>query len=243
MICCGPFRARLRNEPMNYNPIIVALDVETAEQARTLVRHIGPSIDFYKVGLELYTAAGMDLVKELIGEGKQVFLDLKMYDISETVKRAAAQVARIDGIRFLTVHASKAVVRAAVDATAGSHLQILAVTVLTSYDQTDLADLGYSCSVPELVSHLAAKAVEGGTHGLVCSPLEVANIRRTTGGDSILVTPGVRSSDAAAGDQKRVATPAQAVANGATYLVMGRQITRAADPAAEVQRVLHELSA
>ena len=227
---------------MNYNPIIVALDVESAGQARAIVRHIGPSVDFYKVGLELYTAAGMNLVKELIAEGKQVFLDLKMYDISETVKRATVQVARIDGIRFLTVHASKAVVRAAVEATVGSNLQILSVTVLTSYDQTDLHDLGYTRTVPDLVAHLVGKAVEGGTHGLVCSPLEIENIRRNIGAEKILVTPGVRSPGADAGDQKRIATPAQAIKNGATYLVMGRQITRAADPAAEVKRVLNELA-
>jgi orotidine-5'-phosphate decarboxylase len=227
---------------MTHNPIIVALDVESADQARQIVRHIGPAIDFYKVGLELYTAAGMDLVRELIADGKQVFLDLKMYDISETVKRAASRVASINGIRFLTVHASKAVVKAAVEATAGSGLQVLSVTVLTSYDQNDLNDLGYSCSVPELVTHLAGKAQEAGTHGLVCSPLEVANIRRICGDDSILVTPGVRSPGAGAGDQKRVATPAQAIQNGATYLVMGRQITRSASPADEVKRVLDEIA-
>jgi len=227
---------------MNYNPIIVALDVESAEQARAIVHHIGPAVDFYKVGLELYTAAGLDLVRELISEGKQVFLDLKMYDISETVKRAAARVASVNGIRFLTVHASKAVVKAAVEASAGSGLQILSVTVLTSYDQNDLNDLGYSCSVPELVTHLATKAAEAGTHGLVCSPLEVGYLRRMLGDEKILVTPGVRSPGAGAGDQKRVATPAQAIQNGATYLVMGRQITRAASPGDEARRVLEEIA-
>jgi len=227
---------------MKYNPIIVALDVDSAEQARGIVKHIGPAIDFYKVGLELYTVAGMPLVKELIAEGKQVFLDLKMYDISETVKRAATRVAEVPGIRFLTVHASKAVVRAAVEACHGSSLQILAVTVLTSYDQNDLHDLGHSCSVPELVAHLARKAAEGGAHGLVSSPLEVASLREMLGEDMVLVTPGVRSPGAGVGDQKRVATPAQAIANGASYLVMGRQVTRASDPAGEVRRVLDEIS-
>lgn len=227
--------------PKMGNPIIVALDVESAAEARRLVRQIGPAIDFYKVGLELYTAAGMDLVRELIAEGKHVFLDLKMYDISETVKRAAARVASINGIRFLTVHASKAVVKAAVEAAAGSNLQILAVTVLTSYDENDLRDLGYQCSVPELVAHLAARAVEGGAHGLVSSPLELSNLRRILGDETIFVTPGVRSPGARAGDQKRVATPAEAVANGATYIVMGRQITRAANASAEVAKVLSEI--
>jgi orotidine-5'-phosphate decarboxylase len=227
---------------VTYNPIIVALDVDSAEQARGIVRHIGPSIDFYKVGLELYTVAGLPFVRELIAEGKQVFLDLKMYDISETVRRAASRVAEVDGIRFVTVHASKAVVKAAVQACQGSALRVLSVTVLTSYDQNDLNDLGHSCSVAELVAHLANKAVEGGTDGLVCSALEVGLLRRTFGDDLVLVTPGVRSAGAGVGDQKRVATPAQAILDGASYLVMGRQITRAQDPASEVCRVLDEIS-
>jgi orotidine-5'-phosphate decarboxylase len=226
---------------MNYNPIIIALDVETAEQGRELVARLGDSVGFYKVGLELYTSAGMDFVRELTGQGKEVFLDLKMYDIGETVKRAAAQVAR-SGVRFLTVHSSAAVVRAAVEGKAGSTLQILAVTVLTSFDRNDLADLGYSCEVPELVRHLAGKAVGSGADGLVCSPLEAAAVRAIAGPEKILVTPGVRSAGAGTGDQKRVATPAEAIRNGASYLVIGRQVTRAADPKAEVARILEELA-
>jgi orotidine-5'-phosphate decarboxylase len=227
---------------MNPNPIIVALDVESAGAARDLVRRLGPHIGFYKVGMELYAAAGMEFVLELIGEGKDVFLDLKFYDIPETVKRAVAQVAPL-GVRFLTVHASSAVMRAAVEGRAGSALKVLAVTVLTSFDREDLRDLGYSCDVPELVHFFATKAKLAGVDGVIASPLEAGKIRYATFRDAIIVTPGVRSAGSAVGDQKRVATPAEALRNGADYIVMGRQITRAADPAAEARRVLEEIAA
>jgi orotidine-5'-phosphate decarboxylase len=227
---------------MNHNPIIIALDVDSAEEARSLVARLGSSVNFYKVGMELYAAAGMEFVRELLGQGKDVFLDMKFYDIGETVKRAVAQVART-GVRFLTVHGSVPVMRAAVEGRGGSALKVLGVTVLTSFDERDLADLGYSCTCSELVSMRVRKACEAGLDGLICSPLEVESVRRATGPDMILVTPGVRSAGAAKGDQKRVATPAEAVRWGASYLVIGRQITRAADPAAEAARVLEEIRA
>ena len=222
------------------NPIIVALDVASAEEARGIVRSLGPDGSFYKVGMELYAAAGMDFVRELLGEGKQVFLDLKLYDIGETVKRAVAQVAKT-GARFLTVHGSSAVMQAAMQGRAGSPLQLLAVTVLTSFDKDDLADLGYTCEVGDLVRLRVKKAMAAGVDGIVCSPLEAAGVRRLAGSDAILVTPGVRSAGSATGDQKRVATPADAIRAGANYLVMGRQITRAADSASEMRRVLAEI--
>ena len=227
---------------MTDKPVIVALDVESAAEARDLVRHIGPHVSIYKVGMELYCAAGMDYVRELLEQGKEVFLDLKFYDIAETVKRAVAQVAR-SGARFLTIHASGAVMRAAVEGRGSSRLQLLAVTVLTSFDRKDLDELGYSCEVSELVSLLGQRAVECGVDGIVTSALEVASIRALAGPEAILVTPGVRSAGAGKGDQKRVATPAEALRAGADYVVMGRQITRAVDPAAEVARVLEEISA
>lgn len=227
---------------MSYNPIIVALDVESAEEARGLVTRLGQGISFYKAGMELYAAAGMPMVRELLGAGKEVFLDLKLYDIPETVKRTVAQVART-GVRFLTVHSSSAaVMRAAVEGKGASGLQLLAVTVLTSIDERELAGDGYACSVRELVELRARKAIEAGMDGLVASPLEAAALRRIAGPDAILVTPGVRSQGAGVGDQKRVATPAEAIRNGADYVVMGRQITRAADPAAEAARVLGEIA-
>jgi orotidine-5'-phosphate decarboxylase len=226
---------------MSSTPIIVALDVASAEEARALVRRIGPEITFYKVGMELYCAAGMDFVRELLGQGKDVFLDLKMYDIAETVKRAVAQVAR-SGARFLTVHASGAVMRAAVEGRGDSRLRLLAVTVLTSFDRQDLDELGYDYEVSDLVNLLAPRAMAAGVDGVVASPLEAAAVRSRIGPDAILVTPGVRSAGAGKGDQKRVATPAEALRAGANYIVLGRQVTRADDPAAEVARVLKEIS-
>jgi orotidine-5'-phosphate decarboxylase len=222
------------------NPLIIALDVETAEQARELVARLGHDASFYKVGMELYASAGMDFVRELIGQGKQVFLDLKMYDIGETVKRAVAQVARL-GVALTTVHGSGPVMRAAVAGRGGAALKLLGVTVLTSFDQEDLADLGYPCEVSDLVKLRVRKAMEAGIDGLVCSPLEVAAVREITGPAAVLVTPGVRSAGAGKGDQKRVATPAEAMRDGASYLVIGRQVTRAADPRAEVRKILGEI--
>ena len=225
---------------MTENPCIVALDVQSAEEARALVGRLGSATSFYKVGMELYAAAGMEYVRELVEEGKQVFLDMKFYDISETVKRAVAQVARA-GVRFTTIHGSGPVMRAAVEGRASSPLRLLAVTVLTSFDQADLADLGYPCAVSDLVALRVRKAMEAGVDGIVCSPLEAASVRALAGPEAILVTPGVRSAGAGQGDQKRVATPAEAIRAGADYLVIGRQVTRAADPAAEMARILEEI--
>ncbi len=222
------------------NPLIVALDFESAGRARELVDRLGDTVSVYKVGLELYAAAGMEFVKELIGRGKDVFLDLKLYDIDETVKRAVARIAE-SGVRFTTVHAIKPVMRAAVEGRGSSSLQLLAVTVLTSFDQHDLGEMGYTCSVSDLVALRVRQAMETGVGGIVCSPLEVAGVRAMTGRDAVLVTPGVRSAGAGKGDQKRVATPAEALANGADYLVIGRQVTRAEDPAAEARRILEEV--
>jgi len=225
---------------MNENPVIIALDLESADQARTLVRQLGDSVRFYKVGMELYASAGPDFASELVAEGCQVFLDLKFHDIGETVKRAAAQVAK-RGVRFLTVHAQPQVMRAAMEGCAGTGLQILGVTVLTSLDQADLWADGHSGSVEDLVTLRVRNAVAAGVHGIVCSPVEVARVRAITGPGAILVTPGVRSAGADAGDQKRVATPRQAIIDGANYLVVGRQVTRSADPRAEVEKILAEL--
>jgi orotidine-5'-phosphate decarboxylase len=170
---------------MKPNPIIVALDVESAAEARALVARLGGSVSFYKVGMELYAAAGMDFVRELLGQGKDVFLDLKFYDIPETVKRAVAQVART-GVRFLTVHAVGSVMRAAVEGRAASDLKLLAVTVLTSFGRADLDEMGYNCEVSDLVERRARQAMAAGMDGIVASPLEAAALRRIVGpqGDS-----------------------------------------------------------
>ena len=227
---------------MTHNPIIVALDVETAEEARSIVSRLRPQVNFFKVGLELYAAAGMPLVRELIEEGCDIFLDLKLYDIPETVKRAVARIACLP-VRFLTVHAVPSVMRAAVEGRGRADVKILAVTVLTSFGPADLRDLGYTCPASELVAVRTRQAVEAAVEGVVCSPLEAAAVRAIAGARLAIVTPGVRSPGKAAGDQKRVATPAEAVRGGADYIVIGRQITRAPDPAAEAARVLDEIAA
>jgi len=227
---------------MNYNPVIVALDVDSAAEARGLVRRLGPCARFYKVGMELYAAAGMDMVRELLDSGKDVFLDLKLYDIPETVRRAVAVVARTP-VRFLTVHAVGAVMRAAMEGKTGSDLKLLAVTVLTSFGPHDLVELGYACPVADLVEKRARQAVQTGIRGIVTSPREAALVRALTGPEVTIVTPGVRSAGRETSDQKRIATPAEALRAGADYLVMGRQITRASDPAAELARVLDETAA
>ena len=223
------------------NPIIVALDVENAGEARKLVAALGGSASFYKVGLELYSAEGMNFVRELKQQGYRVFLDLKLHDIGETVKRAVAQVARA-GVDFLTVHATRQVMQSAAAGRGNSGLKLLGVTVLTSVDDRDLIDDGYSCTVGELVDRRARNAVMDGVDGLVCSALDVARVRALAP-NAVLVIPGVRSAGAPAGDQKRVATPAEAMANGADYLVIGRQVTRASNPRAEMLKILEEIEA
>lgn len=225
---------------MKNSPIIVALDIETAAQARNLVTALGDSVSFYKVGLELYTVAGADFVRELKASGHRVFLDLKMYDIGETVKRAVAQAALLE-VDFLTIHASMAVMQAAVAGRDGSGLKLLAVTVLTSVADDDLFKDGYACKVVDLVELRVRNATEAGVNGFVCSALEASKVRAMAGPEATLVIPGTRSAGTAAGDQKRIATPAQAIANGADYLVIGRQVTRASDPCAEIAKITQEI--
>jgi orotidine-5'-phosphate decarboxylase len=225
---------------MSRNPLIVALDFDSASQARAVVEQLAGVVSFFKVGLELYTAAGMEFVRELVAGGKQVFLDLKLYDIGETVKRTVSLVSET-GVALTTVHGSRAVMRAAAEGRAGSPLKILAVTVLTSFDQDDLADLGYPCSIQDLVELRVVKAMEAGLDGVVCSPLEVASVRSITGPRAVLVTPGVRPAGAAPGDQKRIATPVEALRSGADYVVVGRPISRAPDPRAAAAAILEEI--
>jgi orotidine-5'-phosphate decarboxylase len=225
------------------NPIIIALDVDSVSEALALVDQIGSGADFYKVGMELYAVGGMALISQIAAAGKRVFVDLKLYDIGETVKRATKQICRSGLATFLTIHGSRTVMQAAVEGRGDSATKLLAVTVLTSFDQDDLADLGYAVPIADLVALRVRKAVESGIDGIVCSPLEVGRVRNIGGPDLKLVTPGVRSSGAAKGDQKRVATPAEAIHDGADYLVIGRQVTRAADPKAECQKILAEIAA
>ncbi len=227
---------------MTDSPIIIALDVPSATEARRLVREIGDAASFYKVGLELYAAAGPDFARELKAEGHRVFLDLKLHDIGETVRRAVAQVTKI-GPDFLTLHATDQVMRAAVEGRGQSPLKLLGVGVLTSLDDSDLEKDGYSRSLIDLVELRARNAMAAGMDGIVCSPREVARVRGITGRKMILLNPGVRSAGSDADDQKRVATPAEAVAAGADYIVIGRQVTRSKDPRGETLRVLEEVGA
>ena len=217
--------------------------METEARALHLVDQLETSVDFYKVGLELYAAEGTAIVKELLARNKRVFLDLKFHDIPETVKRAVSRAADL-GVHLLTVHAYPQVMAAAVAGKADSSLQILGVTVLTSIDESDLPDLGYpvGTTIGELVRQRVKQGIAVGIDGFVCSPLEASAVRNLTGPGKILVTPGVRSPGKDSGDQKRIATPAQAIADGATYLVIGRQITRAVDPKAEALAILSEIS-
>jgi orotidine-5'-phosphate decarboxylase len=191
--------------------------------------------------MELAYGGGLAFVSELAAAGKQVFLDLKLHDIPNTVERATAQAARL-GARFLTVHAYPQTMRAALAGAKGSGLQILAVTVLTSYDDADLFDACYRFGVVETARRRAEQAQELGVDGLVASPAEAAMLRQAVGGAMLLVTPGVRPAGAAAGDQKRVAAPAEAIRNGADYLVVGRPVTEAGDPRAAAEAIVAEIA-
>ncbi len=227
---------------MSNDPVIIALDVDSASVADKLVVSLGDSQSFYKVGMELYAAAGMDYVRSLVGRGKRVFLDMKYYDIGETVKRAVAVAAR-SGAEFLTIHGVGQVMRAAIEGRGNSPMKLLAITVLTSFDQQDVRELGYDCALADLVGQRVRLAMRAGVDGIVGSPLEARAIRAEAGPAAILVTPGVRSRGAAAGDQKRVATPAEAVRDGADYVVVGREVTRSADPSAALAAIRAELGA
>jgi orotidine-5'-phosphate decarboxylase len=222
--------------------LIVALDVPTVRDAQQMVERLGDSVSFYKVGYQLAFASGLAFVDQLIRGGKQVFLDMKLHDIENSVGKGVESVAKT-GVTFLTVHAYPQTMKAAVAARAGSKLKILAVTVLTSYDDIDLAEAGYSQSVDALVARRAQQAHDLGVDGLVCSPEEASPLRLAVGNEMVFVTPGVRPAGTAHGDQKRVATPAQAIKAGADYLVVGRPITAAADPKAAAQAITAEIAA
>ena len=220
--------------------LIVALDLPSVEAARAMVARLGDAVSFYKIGYQLAFAGGLAYAQTLAGAGKRVFLDLKLHDIGNTVAEGVKSVARL-GATFLTVHAYPQTMKAAVEAREGS-LRILAVTVLTSYDDADLAAAGYDFTVPELVAERAAQAHDIGVDGLVCSAEEAANLRPIVGPKMALVTPGIRPAGAAAGDQKRIATPALAIAAGADYLVVGRPIIAAADPQAAAEAIVAEIA-
>jgi len=220
--------------------LIVALDLPSVAEAEALVVRLGETVSFYKIGYQLAFAGGIDFARVLASAGKQIFLDLKLHDIGNTVARGVESVARL-GASFLTVHAYPQTMHAAVDARAGSGLRLLAVTVLTSYDDADLAAAGYDFTVAELAAERAAQARDIGIDGLVCSGEEVATLREIVGRRMVLVAPGIRPAGADAGDQKRVMTPSAAIAVGADYLVVGRPIVAAADPKAAAEAIVAEI--
>jgi orotidine-5'-phosphate decarboxylase len=221
--------------------LIVALDVASVAQAEALVAQLGDAACFYKIGYQLGFAGGLSFASNLIAAGKQVFLDFKLHDIGNTVQKGVESVAKL-GATFLTVHAFPQTMKAAIEGREGSTLRILGVTVLTSYDDTDLAAAGYDMTVPELAAARAAQARDIGLDGLVCSAEEVANLRGIAGHGMALVTPGIRPAGSAAGDQKRIMTPARAIEAGADYLVVGRPVVEAADPKVAAAAIVNEIA-
>ena len=222
--------------------LIVALDVDGVAAAEALIDRLGETVGFYKIGYRLAFAGGLPLAERLAREGGSVFLDLKLHDIGNTVEEGVRSVAKL-GATFLTVHAYPQTLRAAVAGRAGSDLKILAVTVLTSYDDRDAAEAGYSGTVDELVARRAAQARDCGVDGIVCAATEAARVRAVVGPDLLIVTPGIRPAGVEAGDQKRIVTPGAALRAGADYLVVGRPITAAPDPREAARAIVDEMAA
>jgi orotidine-5'-phosphate decarboxylase len=220
--------------------LIVALDVSSVEAAEAVVKRLGDTVGFYKIGYQLAYAGGLPYARTLADAGKKVFLDLKLHDIGNTVAEGVKSVSRL-GVTFLTVHAYPQTMKAAVQSR-DRGLKILAVTVLTSYEDRDLAAAGYGAGVRATAARRARDASEIGVDGLICSPEEAANLRAIVGPDMLLVTPGIRPAGAALGDQKRVATPAAAIAAGADYLVVGRPIIAADDPKTAAEAIITEIA-
>ena len=220
--------------------LIVALDVPQVSDAEAMITRLGDSVSFYKIGYQLGYAGGLALAADRSRAGKKVFVDLKLHDIGNTVARGVESIAKL-GATFLTVHAYPQTMKAAAEACAGSGLKILAVTVLTSYDDDDLKQTGSRLGVSDLVELRARQAQAIGVDGLVCSGEEAANLRRVVGPGMNLVTPGIRPAGNAVGDQKRVMTPARAISAGADYLVVGRPVMEAADPKAAADAIVAEI--
>jgi len=221
--------------------LIVALDLPGVAAAEAMIARLGDSVTFYKIGYQLAYAGGLPLVRQLASAGKKVFVDLKLHDIGNTVARGVESIAKL-GATFLTVHAYPQTMKAAAEARAGTDLKILAVTVLTSYDDGDLHAAGYRFGVSDLVEARAQQAQVLGIDGLVCSPEEAGAVRKVVGHQMRLVTPGIRPAGSATGDQKRIMTPARAIAAGADYLVVARPILESADPKAAAEAIQAEIA-
>jgi orotidine-5'-phosphate decarboxylase len=222
--------------------LIVALDVPKADGARALVDRLAGHVGMFKVGSQLFTAAGPDLVHEIVGRGERVFLDLKYHDIPNTVAGAVASACRL-GVSLVDVHGlgGRAMMEAAVGALPAMGVRLLAITILTSHDEGTLGQIGVNGSMSDSVRRLALLASDSGLDGVVASPQEVALIREACGSDFLIVTPGIRPAGAAAGDQARASTPAAALGAGADYIVVGRPIVGAEDPAAAADAIVREM--
>ncbi len=223
--------------------LIVALDFPDVATAEKLVVRLDNAVSFYKIGFELALAKdGLAFAEMVARAGKKVFLDLKLHDIGNTVSRAVERAAE-RGMTFLTVHAFPQTMRAAVQGRAQSKLKLLAVTVLTSWDDGDLKEAGYAMSVSDLVLRRAGQAKEIGMDGVVASAAEAASIRKRVGAETLIVTPGIRPAGSDSGDQKRIVTPGDAIRAGADYLVVGRPVAGAADPKIAAERIVEDSSA
>lgn len=227
-------------QPSARDRLIVALDLGSVAGAERAAIRLGDAVSFYKIGYELVMAGGLTFAGDLARSGKQVFLDLKLHDIGNTVARATERAAEL-GVTFLTVHAFPQTMKAAAEARGKSKLKVLAVTVLTSWDDADMKEAGYSLGVRDMVSKRAEQAKAAGVDGLVASAAEAEMLRRQIG-NMLLVTPGIRPAQAAAGDQKRVVTPADAIRSGADYLVVGRPVTEAAEPRQVAEQIVAEIA-
>lgn len=230
---------------MNLSPrdrLIVALDLASLKEAERAVVRLGDSVSLYKIGYELALAGGIPFVRDLARAGKRVFLDLKLHDIGNTVARATERAAEL-GATFLTVHAFPQTMRAAAEGRGKSELKILAVTVLTSWDESDVREAGYQFGLPDLVSLRADQAKAAGVDGLIASPVEAAALRKQVGSSLLIVTPGIRPASAEAGDQKRVMTPSDAIKAGVDHMVVGRPVLAAPDPKAAADSIVAEIAA
>jgi orotidine-5'-phosphate decarboxylase len=237
-------RALLRANPSDLIPVseslIVALDVPTIDIAKQVVNELGDLVNFYKIGMQLQFAGGLDFAKELVEHGKKVFLDSKLLDIDQTISSAVENVAKM-GVTFLTVHGIGDTIPAAIKGRGDSNLKILAVTVLTHVDQDYLKNLGIKIPLEKLVIRLAGMALDAGADGVLASGLEVNEIRKRFGNQLTVVTPGIRPPGTDTHEQRRVATPAHAIRAGADYLVVGRPILQAANRREAVRKILQEI--
>lgn len=221
--------------------LIVGLDVPTIDQAASIVAGLGDTVDFYKIGYQLVFAGGLEFARDIIADGKRVFLDMKLLDIDNTVARGVENIAKMN-VSMLTLHAYPKAMRAAVEAARGSPLCLLGVTVLTSMDEDDLLEAGYASNPADLVARRARQAVDAGMGGIVCSAAEAEAVRATAGPGMAVVTPGIRPRGADHGDQKRVVTPADALRSGSSHLVVARPIVAADDPLEAATSILSEMA-